>query len=168
MISLDNPKLVKIENAASQRAKLRENGKRLTITNGCFDLLHAGHVYYLREAAKQGDVLWLLLNSDSSVRSLKGPLRPVQSETFRAYVMSALEFIDAVIIFNKPRLDNELRIIKPDIYVKAGDYNIDSINTDEKAALVESGTDIRFLPFLEGFSTTSLMQKITQASSRNV
>lgn len=160
---LDNPKLLSLNAAITRREMLRASSKRLTITNGCFDLLHAGHVHYLREAAKQGDELWLLLNSDASVQAIKGPTRPVQAESYRAYVMAALEFIDAVILFPNPRLDDELRKLKADIYVKAGDYNIDTINKEEKAAMLEVGTDIRFLPFLEGFSSSDLMQKIRNA-----
>ena len=157
---LSNHKLITLDQAVEKRADLRQAGKRLTITNGCFDLLHAGHVHYLREAAKQGDELWLLLNSDASVRALKGPTRPVQYEQHRAYVMAALEFIDAIILFPNPRLDDELRKLQADIYVKAGDYNIDSINKVEKAAMLEVGTEIRFLPFLAGFSSSELMRKI--------
>ena len=157
---LSNHKLITLDQAVEKRTDLRQAGQRLTITNGCFDLLHAGHVHYLREAARQGDALWLLLNSDASVRALKGPTRPVQSEQHRAYVMAALEFIDAVILFPNPRLDDELRKLKADIYVKAGDYNIDTIDKVEKAAMLEVGTEIRFLPFLAGFSSSELMRKI--------
>lgn len=159
---LQNSKLISLARAIKRRDSLRKDGKRLTITNGCFDLLHAGHVHYLREAAQQGDVLWLLLNSDASVQAIKGPTRPVQSELYRAYVMAALEFTDAIILFPNPRLDSEIRALRPDIYVKAGDYNIDTINSDEKTALLEVGADIRFLPFLEGLSSTELMRKIRE------
>jgi rfaE bifunctional protein nucleotidyltransferase chain/domain len=158
-----NKKLLSLADAVAKRIELRASGRKLTITNGCFDLLHAGHVHYLQEAYEQGDTLWLLLNSDASVRMLKGPARPVQREEYRAYVMAALECIDAVIMFETPRLDAEIRALSPDIYVKAGDYTIDSINPVEKAALIEVGADIRFLPFLEGFSSSELMQKIRQA-----
>lgn len=163
MSLLENPKLWSLDAAVERRAALRAAGKRLTLTNGCFDLLHAGHVYYLREAARQGDELWLLLNADASVRAVKGPTRPVQSEAHRAYVMAALECIDAVILFHNPRLDGEIRRLQPDIYVKAGDYDIHSINAAEKAALLEVGAEIRFLSFLEGFSSTALMQRIAAA-----
>lgn len=160
---LNNPKLLTLEQAILRRQTLQAAGKQLTITNGCFDLLHAGHVHYLREAAEQGDVLWLLLNSDASVRAIKGPTRPVQPEIYRAYVMAALECIDAVILFPNPRLDHEIRQLRPDIYVKAGDYDIETINPDEKAALIDVGTDVRFLAFLEGFSSSNLMEKIRKA-----
>ena len=164
MENLKNSKLVSLNEAIQRRAALRVAGKRLTVTNGCFDLFHAGHVHYLREAALQGDALWLLLNSDASVQAVKGPTRPVQSEVYRAYVMGALEFIDQIILFETPRLDAEIRALNPDIYVKAGDYTIDSIDADEKAALLDVGADIRFLPFLHGFSSTDLMCKIRAAT----
>jgi len=159
---LPNPKLISLDEALVRRAALRESGRRLTVTNGCFDLLHAGHVHYLREAARQGDELWLLMNSDHSVRALKGPGRPIQAEEYRAYVMAALEFVDALILFDTPRLDAELRALKADIYVKAGDYSIDTIDKSEKAAMLEVGTEIRFLPFLKGFSSTELMRRIRE------
>ncbi len=161
---MENSKLLSLDEAVKQRALLRVAGKRLTVTNGCFDLLHAGHVYHLRDAAGQGDVLWLLLNSDASVQALKGPTRPVQSEVYRAYVMAALEFVDRIILFQSPRLNVEIRALTPDIYVKAGDYNIKTIDKTEKAALLDVGVDIRFLPFLDGFSSTSLMRKISLAN----
>lgn len=158
---ITNSKLISINEAIKRRSILRQEGKVLTVTNGCFDLLHAGHVYYLREASRQGDALWLLLNSDASVQALKGPTRPVQAEEFRAFVMAALEFIDAVILFPNPRLDEEIRLLRPDIYVKAGDYNRDNIDPDEKAALQEVGADVRFLPFLSDFSSSELMRNIS-------
>lgn len=161
---LTNTKLLSLEDAQKVREQLRCEGRRLAITNGCFDLLHAGHVYYLNEAARQADQLWLLMNSDASVQAIKGPSRPIQNEVYRAYVMSALEAIDAIIIFKTPRLDAEIRQLKPDIYFKAGDYSIDTIDKQEKAALIEVGADIRFLPFLDGFSSSNLMMKLSKAS----
>ncbi len=161
--ALEIPRLMDLPTALERRAALRAEGQTLAITNGCFDLLHAGHVFYLEQAAQQADVFWLLLNSDASVRALKGPARPIQNEQHRAYVLSALHFIDGVIIFASPRLDNEIRALRPDVYVKAEDYNVDTINADEKAALLEVGADIRFMPFLQGFSSTDLMNKIKNA-----
>lgn len=160
---LQNPKLISLGAAVERRKQLRAKERKLTITNGCFDLLHAGHVHYLKEAAEQGDELWLLLNSDESIRTLKGPTRPVQAQDYRAYVMAALECIDAVILFETTRLDAEIRALQADIYVKAGDYSLETIDPTEKAALIEVGTEIRFLPFLEGFSATDLMRKIRAA-----
>lgn len=161
---IDNPKLLSLDKAVLRRRELRASGKTLAITNGCFDLLHAGHVHYLKQAVCQGDELWLLMNSDNSVKSLKGPSRPVQSQEYRAYVMGALSCIDAIVIFDRPRLVHEILLLEPDVYVKAGDYSIESINSEEKAALLKVGADIRFLPFLKGFSSSELMKKITNST----
>lgn len=163
-MKLTHKKILDLNSAIQKRNEIKNLNKTLTITNGCFDLLHAGHVFYLNQAAKLGDNLWLFLNSDASVQSLKGQHRPVQSEIHRAYVMASLESIDAVVIFNNTRLDKEILSIKPDIYVKAGDYNLETMNKEEKKSLEEAGTEIRFLPFLEGFSSTHLMNKISQAN----
>ena len=162
-MEIAHEKILDFDSALRLRKEIKNNKKSLTVTNGCFDLLHAGHAYYLEQAAKQGDYLWLFLNSDTSVQSLKGAHRPIQSETHRAYVMASLESVDAVVIFTSSRLDKEILAIKPDIYVKAGDYDLETINPLEKKALQKVGTEIRFLPFLEGFSSTGLIKKISKA-----
>lgn len=136
----------------------------MVMTNGCFDLLHVGHISYLQEAKKLGDELWVLINSDESVRALKGPTRPIESEPERAYCLAALSCIDRVVVFNSPRLVEEIKLLQPDIYTKAGDYTIDTIHKGERAAFESVGTDIQFLPFLEGFSTTKMVEKINKAA----
>lgn len=162
----NNPKLFKtLEDAVARREILREQGKKLVLTNGCFDLLHCGHVYYLREAAKLGDELWIGLNGADSVRALKGPTRPVQGDWERAFTLGALEFVSGVFFFHTPRLDKEIRALKPDVYAKAGDYTLETLNADERAALLDVGAEIKFLPFLPGFSTTSLIAKINAAAT---
>ncbi len=162
----NNPKLFKtLEDAVARREILREQGKKLVLTNGCFDLLHCGHVYYLREAAKLGDELWIGLNGADSVRALKGPTRPVQGDLERAFTLGALEFVSGVFFFHTPRLDKEIRALKPDVYAKAGDYTLETLNADERAALLDVGAEIKFLPFLPGFSTTSLIAKINTAAT---
>lgn len=162
----NNPKLFKtLADAVARREILREQGKKLVLTNGCFDLLHCGHVYYLREAAKLGDELWIGLNGADSVRALKGPTRPVQGDLERAFTLGALEFVSGVFFFHTPRLDNEIRALKPDVYAKAGDYTLETLNADERAALLDVGAEIKFLPFLPGFSTTSLIAKINAAAT---
>ncbi len=162
----NNPKLFKtLEDAVARREILREQGKKLVLTNGCFDLLHCGHVYYLREAAKLGDELWIGLNGADSVRALKGPTRPVQGDLERAFTLGALEFVSGVFFFHTPRLDKEIRALKPDVYAKAGDYTLETLNADERAALLDVGAEIKFLPFLPGFSTTSLITKINAAAT---
>lgn len=162
----NNPKLFpSLEAAVARRAELKAQGKKLVLTNGCFDLLHCGHVHYLRAAAELGDELWIALNTAESVRALKGPTRPVQGDLERAYTLGALEFVSGVFFFSTPRLDREIRALAPDVYAKAGDYTLETLNPDERAALLDSGTEIRFMPFLPGFSTTSLIAKINAAAT---
>lgn len=163
---IQNPKLFpSLEAAVARRQALAQAGKKLVLTNGCFDLLHCGHVYYLREAAKLGDELWIGLNGADSVRALKGPTRPVQGDLERAFTLGALEFVAGVFFFHTPRLDAEIRALRPDVYAKAGDYTLETLNADERDALLGCGAEIKFLPFLPGFSTTSLIAKINAAAS---
>jgi len=160
----NNPKLMTLEAAAARRDAMRAAGRKLVLTNGCFDLLHCGHLYYLKEAATLGDELWIGLNGEASVRALKGPTRPVQSDLERAYMLGMLPFIAGLFLFETPRLDDEIRILKPDVYAKAGDYTIASLDPGERAALQDCGADIRFLPFLPGYSTSGLIAKINAAA----
>lgn len=135
----------------------------MVMTNGCFDLLHPGHLSFLREAAALGDELWIGLNGDASVRALKGPKRPILNETERAFALSSLACVAEVFVFPEPRLTGEIRMLQPDLYVKAGDYALEKLDAGERAALEEVGSEIRFLPFLEGFSTTDMIRKIKEA-----
>lgn len=161
-----NPKLFPtLADAVARRAELKARGKTLVLTNGCFDLLHCGHVFYLRKAAQLGDELWIGLNGAESVRALKGPTRPVQGDLERAFTLGALDFVSGIFFFHTPRLDAEIRALAPDVYAKAGDYTLETLNPAERAALEDAGTQIRFLPFLPGFSTTSLIAKINAAAS---
>ncbi|TVP78179.1 MAG: ADP-heptose synthase [Puniceicoccaceae bacterium] len=137
----------------------------MVMTNGCFDLLHAGHISYLQASRKLGDQLWVLINSDASVRALKGPTRPITSETQRAFCLAALACVDRVVIFHNPRLITEIEALQPDLYTKAGDYTLETLHQGERAAFEAVGTTIEFLPFLEGFSTTKMIDKIIQAGS---
>ena len=165
MSKLVNQKLFTLEEAQEKRLELKKQGKTLVLTNGCFDLLHAGHLFYLNKAAELGDCLWIALNGEKSVAALKGPTRPVQGNEERAYALASLECVAGIILFETPRLDHEIRILQPDVYAKAGDYSIDKLNPDERKALEEAGADIQFLPFLEGYSTTSLIEKISKAAN---
>jgi D-glycero-beta-D-manno-heptose 1-phosphate adenylyltransferase len=162
-VILDNPKLLMFTGATAARERLRAAGKRVVLTNGVFDLLHTGHLYYLQQARALGDALFIALNGDSSVRALKGPSRPIQSEEQRAYALGALACVDAVFVFHTPRLDAEIRALRPDVYCKAGDYALEKLDRNERAALEEVGAAIKFLPFLPGFSTTALVAKIKAA-----
>jgi len=161
---LTNPKLRSLADAVAWREKLRATKKTVVLTNGVFDLLHAGHLHYLRAAAEKGGALFIALNGDASVRTLKGPTRPVQPAVERAYALGALEFVDTVFVFDTPRLDSEIRAVKPDIYVKAGDYTLDKLDPGERAALQAVGAKIEFMPFLPGYSTTELIKKIAAAA----
>ena len=160
---LPNPKLLGLEAAVAKRKELREKGQKVVLTNGVFDLLHTGHLSYLQEARARGDALFIALNSDASVRALKGPTRPIQSQDQRAYALGCLWFVDAVVIFSTPRLDAEIRALAPDIYTKAGDYTLEKLDPTERAALEAVHAKIVFMPFLPGFSTTSLIAKIRAA-----
>jgi len=164
MPTLPNPKLYdSLEAAVVARVKLRAAGKRVVLTNGVFDLLHTGHLYYLEKARSFGDALFIVLNGDASVRQLKGPLRPVQTEEHRAYALAATWFVDGIVVFQSKRLTAEILALKPDVYCKAGDYTLEKLDPEERRALEQVGAEIKFLPFLPGFSTTSLIARIKAA-----
>ncbi len=162
--NLPNPKWLTLEQCVAERKKLKADKKILVLTNGCFDLLHPGHLSYLKAAAELGDELWVGLNSDASTSALKGPSRPVMNETERAYMLGGLDCVSRIFVFHEPRLTREILAIEPDIYTKAGDYTLETLNKEERAALENTGAKIRFLPFLEGYSTTKLIQKISAAA----
>lgn len=147
----------------TRREELRESGVTLVLTNGCFDLLHPGHLAFLSDAARLGGELWVGLNGDDSVRALKGPKRPILNEIERAFTLSSLSFVSEIFVFPNPRLVEEIRILQPDIYAKAGDYALDKLDPSERAVLEAIGAEIRFLPFLEGFSTTKMIRRIQEA-----
>jgi rfaE bifunctional protein nucleotidyltransferase chain/domain len=162
-VTLDNPKLHSLAGAVAWRERQAREGRRVVLTNGVFDLLHTGHLYYLQQARALGDALLIALNADASVRALKGPARPVQTEAQRAYALGALACVDAIVIFGTPRLSDEIRALRPEVYCKAGDYTLEKLNPEERAALEEAGARIAFLPYLEGFSTTALIARIKAA-----
>ena len=140
---------------------MREAGKRLVVTNGCFDLLHAGHVIYLEQAAALGDLLLVGCNGDESVRQLKGVGRPLNPEADRALVLSALESVGSVAVFPERRAEDFLRLAKPDVYVKGGDYTREELNPEERATVEAAGGVIRLLALVPGRSTSALVGKIT-------
>jgi rfaE bifunctional protein nucleotidyltransferase chain/domain len=154
--------IMSLEEALKWRARLKNEKRKLVITNGCFDILHRGHAEYLMEARMLGDAMLILINSDQSVRELKGPTRPIIDEYNRAYMLAALESVDAVVTFNTPRCTEMFLALQPDIYVKGGDYTLDTINKEEKQALLEVEAEIIFKPFIEGFSTTDIVNRIKQ------
>lgn len=147
------------------RDELHAQGKKLVFTNGVFDLLHAGHVRYLNEARALGDAMVIALNSDESVRELKGPTRPINNENDRAEVLAALRAVDAVVIFGDKRATALIETIQPHIYAKGGDYTVESLNPEERGALEAAGAAIRILPLVPGRSTTSTIQRMTSETS---
>lgn len=142
------------------RDKLDAEGKQLVFTNGCFDLLHVGHVRYLRQARALGDALVIALNSDASVRALKGPTRPVNTEEDRAEIMRALSFVDAVVVFHEERVTKLIHEIRPHIYTKGGDYTVETLNPEERGALESENVKIEILPLVAGRSTTATLQRV--------
>lgn len=143
--------------------RLRQNGKRIVFTNGVFDILHRGHVEYLTKAKSFGDVLILGLNSDASVRRLKGPARPLQKQTDRAVILLALESVDYVVIFGEDTPDKLIRQIKPNILVKGADYKISEI---VGADFVRScGGRVRRIRLTKGRSTSNLMKRVRTVES---
>jgi glycerol-3-phosphate cytidylyltransferase len=141
-----------------QIAGIREAGGRVVFTNGCFDLLHPGHVSYLRTARSLGDALVVGLNSDASVRRLKGPSRPVVPEKDRAAVLEALGSVDTVVIFGEDTPIRLMRKLEPAVYVKGGDYRVEDLPEAEVAR--EAGAKVRIISFEPGYSTSALIEKI--------
>ena len=139
---------------------MREVGKRLVVTNGCFDLLHAGHVSYIEQAAALGDLLLVGCNGDESVRQLKGEGRPLNPEADRALVLSALESVGSVVVFPERRAEDFLRLAKPDVYVKGGDYTPETLDAGERVAVESGGGEVVIIPFVSGKSTTDIIQRM--------
>lgn len=153
-------KIIPIQSLPGWRSTIRQSGKKLVVTNGCFDILHRGHVTYLEQARAAGDLLLVGLNGDASVRALKGTGRPLNSEEDRAIVLAALESVDAVCIFSEPAATHFLCAAQPDVYVKGGDYTLESLNPDERAAIESAGGRIVLIPFVPGKSTSGLIEKM--------
>lgn len=142
------------------RKAIRSAGKRLVVTNGCFDLLHVGHVSYLEQARNLGDALLVGLNGDDGVRQLKGQGRPVNRQEDRAAVLAALESVSAVCIFQEVTAIRFLTEVEPDIYAKGGDYTLDTINQEERRLVEKLGGTVKVIPGIAGKSTTALVEKI--------
>ncbi len=147
------------------RENLRRTGRKLVVTNGCFDVLHLGHVTYLQQARDQGDALLVGVTSDAGVRSLKGPGRPLNGQYDRAAVLAALESVDAVCIFSEPDARPFLERARPDIYAKGGDYTLETINQDERRLLEQLGIQIVLLGAIPGKSTTALIERMNGAEA---
>ena len=161
-------KIASLENVRKACEQFRSAGKKIITTNGTFDILHAGHVQFLEQAKKLGDVLIVGLNSDNSVKSYKGDKRPINNQNDRAAVLAGLECVDYVIIFDEREPSALLEKIKPHIHVKAGDYTLDnaketpSTKVWERETVEKNGGEVRILPLLNGRSTTDLIKKIVE------
>ena len=153
-------KTVPLNELAGRVEKLRASGKKIVATNGCFDLLHFGHIRYLEAARKLGDILVVGLNGDQSVRELKGPGRPINNEKDRAAILAALECVDLVAIFPELRATRFIERAAPDVYVKGGDYSSETLDAEERAALQKIGSKIEIVPFEKGYSTSALLEKL--------
>jgi len=153
-------KIIPLDRVPAWRNPMRQAGLRLVVTNGCFDILHAGHVLYLTAARTQGDRLLVGLNGDASIRQLKGPGRPVNSQEDRALVLAALACVDAVCIFEELRATRLLQTAEPDVYVKGGDLSLDQIPLEERQAVQRAGGSILIMPHLPGRSTTALLDRL--------
>ena len=146
------------ENAATFCEDLRRQNKKIVFTNGCFDILHAGHVRYLTAAKNFGDVLIVGLNTDESVRKLKGSSRPINSQADRAEVLLGLKAVDHVIFFGEQTAENLIASVKPDVYVKGGDYTLATL--PEAKIVQSSGGRVEFVNLVAGRSTTKILEKI--------
>ena len=141
--------------------KLRSEGKTIVTTNGCFDILHVGHVRYLEKTKTFADVLIVALNSDKSVKSIKGDSRPINKEEDRAEVLSALRCVDYVVLFDEDSPIDLLLQIKPDVYTKGADYTVETL--PEAKPIMENGGRVEFISFVEGKSTTSIINKMKES-----
>ena len=145
------------------RSQMDARGQKLVLTNGCFDLLHAGHVRYLQAARALGEALVVALNGDDSIRILKGPKRPINEERDRAEVLAGLACVDFVTIFQDPRVTEVIAKVKPHFYAKGGDYSVESLDPDERKALETAGAQIKILPLVPGKSTSGLLDRMGAA-----
>lgn len=155
-------KIIEWDKLPEWRKAFRATGKKLVVTNGCFDLLHLGHVSYLESARNLGDALLVGINGDAAARQLKGPGRPVNPEADRAAVLAALASVDGVCIFTDKMAAKFLSTARPDIYVKGGDYTLDTLNQEERHVVESAGGKIVIFPLVPGKSTTALLEKISR------
>lgn len=154
-------KILSLAHAIEQAAQWRADGQRIVFTNGCFDLVHLGHIDYLEKARALGDRLVLGLNTDASVSRIKGPLRPVVDEYARSRMMAAMQFIDLVVLFDEPTPKELIEAIRPDILVKGDDYTVATIVGAD--FVLANGGSVETIPLVKGYSTTSLIERIKQS-----
>ncbi len=155
---MHNPKLLSEGERLRRINELHFFGKKIVFTNGCFDIIHAGHIDYLQKARALGDYLILGLNTDSSVRKLKGETRPINHELDRAFVLSAMQCVDCIVLFSEDTPIDLIETIKPNILVKGGDYTIDTIVGAKET--IARGGQVEIIPFLEGRSSSAVIEKM--------
>jgi len=160
LATMHRGRILTTEALSGIRDDMARAGQRLVFTNGCFDLLHAGHVRYLQQARQLGHALAVGLNSDRSVRELKGDGRPINAEDDRAEVVAALGCVDYVVIFDGKRATDILRAVRPHVYAKGGDYTPESLDPDERAVLAAADAEVRILPLVPGRSTTAALERM--------
>ena len=156
-------KIVELKELSDRCEKLRSAGKKIVATNGCFDLLHIGHVRYLQAARALGDLLVVGLNGDDSVHQLKGAGRPITTQNDRAEILAALACVDLVTIFPETRATKFLAAVRPAVYVKGGDYTSETLDEEERAILKEIEATIQLIPFETGYSTSGLIEQICKS-----
>jgi rfaE bifunctional protein nucleotidyltransferase chain/domain len=160
-----SPKIVELEELSDRCEKLRSAGKKIVATNGCFDLLHVGHVRYLQAARALGDLLVVGLNGDGSIHELKGAGRPITTQSDRAEILAALACVDLVTIFPEIRATKFLAAVRPAVYVKGGDYTPRTLDEEELTILNKVEAAIRLIPFETGYSTSRLIERICKGGS---
>lgn len=153
-----------LDDLVAWRRGLRDAGETVALTNGCFDLVHVGHLRSLQHAASFADHLVVAVNGDDSVRQLKGPGRPICPEGDRAELLAGFRCVAAVTVFRELRLTHVIEALAPDVYVKGGDYTLETLDPGERRALEAAGTRIEFFPTVEGRSTTGLVEKANSAA----
>lgn len=156
-------KVLTREELAAWRTRQRDQGRRVVVTNGCFDLLHVGHASYLEAARQLGDRLLVGVNSDLSVRQLKGPSRPIHPEADRAALVAALASVDAVCLFDEVSAADFLAASQPDIWAKGADYTLATLNPQERRIVEAAGGTIAFLPLVPGRSTTGTLRRMKES-----
>lgn len=155
-------KIMELDSLLVEVEKLRKQGRKIVSTSGCFDILHAGHVTYLEEAKRKGDALIILLNSDTSVKQLKGEERPVVPQTERAVVIAGLESVDYVCIFSEKTPCDIIKKIKPDVVIKGGDY--EGKHIPEMDVTAEYGGHVEYVVMVDGCSSTNIIEKVKRSS----
>jgi rfaE bifunctional protein nucleotidyltransferase chain/domain len=141
-----------------QNKNWKTAGKKIVFTNGCFDILHKGHLEILTTSASFGDILVVGINTDNSVKRLKGPLRPINDEGFRSIMLASIQYIDAVILFDEETPLNLITLIMPDVLVKGGDYTVEQIVGAD--VVLKNGGEVKIVPIVKGFSTTKIIESI--------